>query len=240
MENPATFDLNQAIQQWRQQLAASPAIRQDDVDELESHLRDSVAAMESKGLTPAEAFWIARHRLGTGDSLQSEFGKVNTSQIWLDRTLWMIVGFLGIGAVSSVTYSLSNLTILGLHQWTSSVPSFGLTRGLLYPIIMSSVVFGIWCSRNRFSSVLRYLGRWSRAHPIFAVVTVIILHVLLMAASQGTSSLMVTKLSVEQLTGVMGRQWVWLMLVPPILLWPILLGWLLVKTRRHAQPLSQP
>ena len=240
MENPATFDLNQAIQQWRQQLTASPAIRREDVDELESHLRDAVAAMESKDLTPAEAFWIARHRLGTGDSLQSEFAKVNTSQIWLDRALWMIVGSLGISGISSVTNSLSNLTILALHQWTSPGQSIGPARALFYPIILGSVVYGVWRSGNRMGGTLHRLGSWSRAHPVLAVVAVVILHVLLIAAIQGTTSLIITKLPMERLTEVMGWQWSWPTLVPQILLWPILLGWLLVKARPHTQPLSPP
>ena len=49
METTSTpFDLNQAIQQWRDGLAQSPAIRGENLDELEVHLRDSVATLQAR------------------------------------------------------------------------------------------------------------------------------------------------------------------------------------------------
>ncbi len=240
MENPATFDLNQAIQQWRQQLAASPVIRLDDVDELESHLRDAVAAMESKGLTSAEAFWIARHRLGTGDSLQGEFGKVNASQIWLDRTLWMIAGSIGIGTISSITHSLSNLATLGVYRLDFLGQLMGHAQALLYPIILSSVLLTVWRSRDQMCGILTRLGNWSRSHPILAAIAVVTLHVIQLAAARGISYLTITQVPTSQLAEVMGWQWGWAKSVLQLLIWPILLGWLLVKARRNTRTVTQP
>ena len=95
MENPRPFNLNRAIYLWRQRISGSPAVRGKDMDELEDHLRDSIASLELRGLTAQEAFYVAQHRLGASDVLQNEFGKVNRSQVWLDRALWMVLGSLG-------------------------------------------------------------------------------------------------------------------------------------------------
>ena len=69
MENSTQFDLKDAIRQWRDSLAAAPACRPDDLDQLESHLRDSVMTLQTTGLSLREAFWVAKSRLGTNDQL---------------------------------------------------------------------------------------------------------------------------------------------------------------------------
>jgi hypothetical protein len=92
MANETSFDLNVAIQRWRENLAQSPAFRSENLNELESHLRDSVAALQAKGLSAEEVFIIAARRLGTCKALEAEFGKVNRKILWADRVLWMLVG----------------------------------------------------------------------------------------------------------------------------------------------------
>ena len=64
MENQTEFDLNRAMATWRQQLGQSPAYREENLEELESHLRDSIATLAGKGLTDEEAFLVATRRVG--------------------------------------------------------------------------------------------------------------------------------------------------------------------------------
>lgn len=92
MENATTFDLNLAIQHWREDFAASPVFRDGDLDELEFHLRDSVASLQARELSAEEAFWVAAKRVGSGGGLEAEFAKVNRPAVWLDRMLWMLIG----------------------------------------------------------------------------------------------------------------------------------------------------
>ena len=54
MKTPAPFDLNAAIQVWRQKLAESPSFRVENLDEIEAHLRDSVRNIEANGLSAEE------------------------------------------------------------------------------------------------------------------------------------------------------------------------------------------
>src|SRR5688572_2543553 len=94
MENETRFDLNAAVARWRKNLRTSPAIRLQDIEELEGHLRDSTQALHSRGLTLEEAFVIASKRLGPREELEREYGKLNVRDVWLHRILWMLLGLL--------------------------------------------------------------------------------------------------------------------------------------------------
>jgi len=92
METTTAFDLNQAIQHWREDLGQSSTFRRENLNELESHLRDSVAALEARGLSADEAFTVAAKRMGKDASLEMEFAKINRDVVWLNRVLWMLIG----------------------------------------------------------------------------------------------------------------------------------------------------
>src|SRR4051794_28704824 len=64
MENTTPYNLNAEIQQWREALAQSPAFNSENLNELESHLRDSVARLRASGLSEEEALLIATKRIG--------------------------------------------------------------------------------------------------------------------------------------------------------------------------------
>jgi hypothetical protein len=94
METQTAFDLNLAIQTWRENLTNSLAFRRENLNELESHLRDSVATLQTRSLSAEEAFLIATRRIGQSRQLESEFGKLNRGTIWLERAMWMLIGLL--------------------------------------------------------------------------------------------------------------------------------------------------
>ena len=82
MANITQFDLNLALQQWLARLGQSPHVRSENLSELESHARDSVAMLQSKGLAPDEAFLIGTRRAGSAAELEMEFAKENGGQGW--------------------------------------------------------------------------------------------------------------------------------------------------------------
>lgn len=102
MENQTSFDLNRAIQLWRQHLEQSSAFQRADLEELEAHLRDAIAALQAAGLSSEESFLIASRRIGTRHTLEAEFGKVNKGHSWLNRP-WLA------GLLQIVTPGLGNL-----------------------------------------------------------------------------------------------------------------------------------
>lgn len=110
METTTSFDLNQAIQHWRENLAQSPAFRSENLDELEAHLRDSIATLQTQGLSAEEGFLIAVGRLGRTETLADEFGKMNAAAVWRDRALWMLAGMLFL--VIGWNFSLATYTAI--------------------------------------------------------------------------------------------------------------------------------
>ena len=77
MENISEFDLNIALRQWLDRFGQSPQVKVENLNELESHLRDSVIQLQCKGLSSEESFLVATHRVGSPEKLEPEFAKVN-------------------------------------------------------------------------------------------------------------------------------------------------------------------
>ena len=70
------------IAQWRNWLRRRPAIRPSDVDELEGHLRDQIAALVAAGLSGDEAFLVAVKRMGSLDAVSREFAREHSDRLW--------------------------------------------------------------------------------------------------------------------------------------------------------------
>ncbi|MBG0764361.1 MAG: hypothetical protein H0S78_05635 [Tissierellales bacterium] len=76
------FDLETNIRAWADRLRLSEKISEDDVLELEDHLREEIDELKSKGLSGDEAFLISVKRMGNITSLSMEYSKVNTEDLW--------------------------------------------------------------------------------------------------------------------------------------------------------------
>ena len=74
--------LEAQIAQWRSWLRRRPAIRPSDVEELEGHLRDQVAALAAAGLAADEAFLVAVKRMGSLDAVSREFAREHSERLW--------------------------------------------------------------------------------------------------------------------------------------------------------------
>ena len=94
MENQTRFDLNAAVESWRNELSAQPNLASDDRRELETHLRDAVAGFQQRGLNDEESFWLARRRVGQPQQLGEEFVKADPAKVWRERAFWMAAGAL--------------------------------------------------------------------------------------------------------------------------------------------------
>jgi hypothetical protein len=153
MENKASFDLNSEIARWRAELDQSGALAADNLDELEGHLRDSVQDLQSRGLSDEEAFMVAGRRVGSSRALVSEFSKVRANQVWIDRTLWIVVGH----ALFQAFWSLQQSTVM------SSTTAFTYPRSLLFwiaPVVLAmltlrSIVRGAGWTPRTLNSLAR-------------------------------------------------------------------------------------
>jgi hypothetical protein len=151
MENEPRFDLEPALERWRKALEPSPSLRDRDIQELEAHLRDSIQALEIKGLGTEEAFLIATRRMGSSRELEREFGKANPRRLWLDRGLWLLLGFI------VFEWVIACGATVGMHiANTRLAQGAGAHRvGFLAQLITGSIEVGLvllcwrWISRRR-------------------------------------------------------------------------------------------
>ena len=74
--------LEEQIAQWRAYLRRRQALHGPDVEELEGHLRDQLAALTEAGLSGDEAFLVAVKRMGSLDALSREFARAHSERLW--------------------------------------------------------------------------------------------------------------------------------------------------------------
>jgi len=82
MTTVADRPLEEQIAQWRAYVRRRQAIHGPDVEELEGHLRDQLAALTEAGLTGDEAFLVAVKRMGSLDALSREFARAHSERLW--------------------------------------------------------------------------------------------------------------------------------------------------------------
>ncbi|HZN74469.1 MAG TPA: permease prefix domain 1-containing protein [Micromonosporaceae bacterium] len=80
-------DLETQIAEWRGYMRRRRAVGEADVEELEDHLRTTVAELVEAGLKPDEAFLVAVKRMGNQDELSREFARVHSERLWRQLVL---------------------------------------------------------------------------------------------------------------------------------------------------------
>jgi hypothetical protein len=81
MTTLADQQLEDQIAEWRAYVRRRQALH-TDVEELEGHLRDQLAALTEAGLTRDEAFLVAVKRMGSLDELSREFARAHSERLW--------------------------------------------------------------------------------------------------------------------------------------------------------------
>ena len=120
--------LETQIAQWRSYLRRRPAIRSQDVAELEDHLRDQVATLREGGLSGDEAFLVAVKRMGALDTISNEFAREHSDRLW--KQLVMARGDAAVAAAPARTELLVVLLLAVLAAIAIRVPTlFGLEWG---------------------------------------------------------------------------------------------------------------
>ncbi len=122
------FDLEIAIADWKQSLASLETVSDDNVAELETHLRECVTTLDAMGLNSEEAFLIAQRRIGPPCELDAEFAKESSSTRWLNRGKWMCIGILAL-IITRTTGSL----LYGIIQTFEILPEADpITQATIY------------------------------------------------------------------------------------------------------------
>ncbi len=177
-------------------------MRRENLDELETHLRDSVAAWQARGLTAEEAFFVAIRRAGGSAALAAEFGKVNARSIWLDRVFWMLVGNLCFWFVGGLLSSVgSGLLFFGFKEFgtvgsnSSSylyVAVFSTAMHLLTLAGALALCWRLFTSNWGSATTTRWLAKHSRSSARFAAIAAIgIVGMMLAQLVHGSSSALI-------------------------------------------------
>ena len=230
LAGPAEFDLSDALRRWREPLSVSPAFSPDDLEELESHLRDSIASLQASGLSAREAFWVASSRVGTPGALDTEFSKVNAERVWLDRALWMVAGSLGIQAVVSLVSWVTSLSVIGIYSITGRRPFLGALELATYVVAAIVAFAAVWQSGRRGRGIAWRMAGWIQAHPVGGAVAVAMFFGVNAISSMLTATIATRVMPWPTYASML--QWRWFTVALPVLFWPAVLAWLL-RRRAH-------
>jgi hypothetical protein len=166
MDNQIRFDLNAAIENWRNELAAQPNLASDDRRELETHLRDAIAGFQQLGLNDEESFWLARRRVGQPKQLGEEFVKANPNKIWRERVFWMVLAGL------FVNLWINLVSCIPLHNLTSGF--LGILSAYAYALLNYLPIIGsaIFLAKGQLNKSYHTLAVISYSRWRFAVIAI--------------------------------------------------------------------
>jgi hypothetical protein len=134
------YNLELAIENWRNGLLAQESILSENIEELEDHLRMSTSQLVKHGLSEDEAFLIASKRIGASFNLNIEFGKINSIALWIQRLRWMVLGILLFQAFSGIWTLFVKLTSEYLLVFSkSAMPS-----GVLFIVLSALLPVIVW------------------------------------------------------------------------------------------------
>jgi hypothetical protein len=179
MENQTRFDLNAAIENWRQELAAQPNLTSDDRRELEVHLRDLISEFRRKGLGEAESFKSACDRVGRLRQIGSEFQKNRTvkmtrhpmaSGAYIGFILGLIMFLFGLsfayrpmpGYLAQIFLGLNSPALGLLGHWHNISYDWGSIAGLLQMLTFFLVYWTIVGALIGFGSSIWRKGTQGR------------------------------------------------------------------------------
>jgi hypothetical protein len=183
------FDLDAHIRDWRHQLLQHESVAPSEVDELESHLRDTVEEL-STALEPDEAFLLATRRVGSPDVVALEFSKINGARTWTRRAQWMLAGYLvmslGLGMIGAFSYAaMMFAAYLGMPFWIAGAFS---SLGIVISIV--TMMYFAWSVTNGNSLGLQKIAskfaNYAKTGRKWWVVTAVLL---LLIAKTGAGAL---------------------------------------------------
>jgi hypothetical protein len=140
--------LNERLRQWRSALKNRPAIRQEDIEELESHLSDTMDVLLKNGLSEEEAFMVGTRRVGHPVALEDQFRCARPAVVWTERAQWMVLGILSLWIASSLSKIGSSLTLWLGGRFSGNGFALGWTSLAVQALLILG--FG-WLACGRFT-----------------------------------------------------------------------------------------
>ncbi len=126
------YDLNRSIRNWSSAISQNGACSTDEMQELETHLREQVADLVDVGLSEQEAFSVGVSRIGKPGEVCAEYEKVSPMRLWCRRLfilLWAAPA-IGIGCFTAIMLvpkaqaMWQSADMSGAPQWPLDTPIF--------------------------------------------------------------------------------------------------------------------
>jgi len=244
METQTRYDLNAAIENWRAELAAQPNLTAEVRRELETHLRDTIAGFQQRGLNDEESFWLARRRVGQPPQLGEEFVKANPTAVWRERVFWMTLALLAYSLWNMVTNTTTGVLINAVSNWWALHSHSGSNYWFgLNPIVSGSIMTAfrllplclvtIFLLKSPLNENSRFASFfYSRKNVIILAITIIGLHCWLIVMGWHDSRSRIHE-STAKVTIQTASLWLNLM---SFVVWPLALTtltvWLMPKQNR--------
>lgn len=149
--------LDSRVTEWRAAVLRGPAMSEADADELEGHLREQVADLETAGLSGEEAFLIAMRRLGKVDELTAEYAREHSDRLWKQFAVpthssgrqTSILAMVGFAFLTAVLVQVARL----LAEPTGSLGDWFL-RNLSFMVIPVLAAYFVYVRRMTWSRVV--------------------------------------------------------------------------------------
>ena len=149
---------------------------------MESHVRDSVIQLQSKGLSSEESFLVATHRVGSPEKLEPEFAKVNRNP-WNIIIHGLILAFFSLGcfflwAILRLPLQMSSSLPGRLPGFTQLVMDWG-TYLAMPPVLAGGYCMYVWTRKSGGRS--SWMGFFASAMAILFVMTLPILFAIVLS-----------------------------------------------------------
>jgi hypothetical protein len=182
--------LETRIGEWRTAVLRSRAVDDADADELEGHLREQIADLETAGLTGDEAFLIAVGRLGRVDLVTAEFARVHSDRLWKqlamshqdDERPQPLLAMLGFAVLAAVLIQVARVLAI-----TTDATGMRVMGDPIAPWFFRDLSLFVLPVLAAYVAVLRRMP-WRRALVLGAVVAALALAVNLFPFAPGAST----------------------------------------------------
>jgi hypothetical protein len=158
------MQLDKQLAAWKESIVRAGTLTEEDLLELELHVRDTVHELTEQGLTQEEALLVALRRIGDPSVLAVEYQKVNPGLAWARRWYWMAAGFLGFSVALQGIQTLGTLTASLFYPkgWSFVV----LTMSLLsYAVLAFGIVRSAKVPGGRVARAVQRVAIWIERHP---------------------------------------------------------------------------
>lgn len=154
--NLTTFSLEDSLNLWKKELAKSSVMTTENIEELESHLRDEMDELTLTGLSLEEAFIIAKKRIGSANTLTREFYKVNRKYHLKSKLMPYLQGILLLLVFQSAQNIIQSVSALvGSYFDMSAYYISYISPGIELLLLVSGLLFFFRGNKYKKLSILK-------------------------------------------------------------------------------------